>query len=83
MAIADVSPKGKTGRHEVFLNALAEMAKRRPLRALDVSNVLEVPLEEAERLIKGLMIKGGLRRQEHAGEVFYVSTLSENRHRVQ
>ena len=81
--IAEVSPKGKTGRHDTFLTALAEMAKRRPLRVLDAAHVLDVPLEEAERLIKGLMMKGGLRRQEHAGEVFYVSTLSENRHKVQ
>ena len=52
--------------------AILEMAKRRPLRAEDVANVCDIPLEEAESLIKGFVVKGILRQQEHEGEVYYM-----------
>jgi wyosine [tRNA(Phe)-imidazoG37] synthetase (radical SAM superfamily) len=51
---------------------ILEMAKRRPVRARDVANVCDIPLEEAGSLIKGLVVKGVLRQQEHEGEVYYM-----------
>jgi wyosine [tRNA(Phe)-imidazoG37] synthetase (radical SAM superfamily) len=51
---------------------ILEMAKRRPVRARDVANVCDIPLEEADSLIKGLVVKGVLRQQEHEGEVYYM-----------
>lgn len=52
--------------------AVLERAKRRPVRELDVARVLNIPPEEAGRMIKGLMIKGALRREEHRGEVYFI-----------
>jgi hypothetical protein len=30
-------------------------------------------LDEVEDLVKGLVIKGYIRKQEHSGEIYYVS----------
>ena len=53
---------------------LLEMAKRRPLRPKDMANSLGISLDEVESMVKGLLLKGYLRRQDHSGEVFYVSS---------
>jgi wyosine [tRNA(Phe)-imidazoG37] synthetase (radical SAM superfamily) len=66
-------PLGRKGSPSDMLaiNVL-EMARRRPLRAADLSSALNMSLEDVESLIKGLLIKGHLRRQEHSGEVYYL-----------
>ena len=53
--------------------AVTEMAGRRPVRAVDVGHSLGVSIEEAESLIKGMVVKGDLRSQVHRGETYYVS----------
>ena len=53
---------------------LLEMVKRRPLRAKDMANSMGLSLDEVESMVKGLLLKGYLRRQDHSGEVFYVSS---------
>jgi wyosine [tRNA(Phe)-imidazoG37] synthetase (radical SAM superfamily) len=51
---------------------MLEMARRRPLRIKDMSKSLGLPMEEVERMVKGLLIKGYLRQQDHSGEIFYM-----------
>lgn len=67
------APLKHTNEEDDTLNAtILEMAKRRPVRARDVANVCDIPLEEADSLMKGLGLKGTLRQQEHEGEVYYM-----------
>jgi len=48
-----------------------EMIKRRPVRDIDIANVLNMRLGEVEGLIKGLLLKGLIRKHKHSGDVFY------------
>ena len=41
------------------------------MRAIDLANILNLPLEEVEGLIKGLQIKGILSAAEHGEETYY------------
>ncbi|OQY50862.1 MAG: hypothetical protein B6240_00885 [Desulfobacteraceae bacterium 4572_87] len=52
---------------------LLEMVRRRPLRIKDMANSLGLSIDEVESMVKGLLIKGYLRRQDHSGEIFYMS----------
>lgn len=51
---------------------LLEMVRRRPLRPKDIANSMGLSIDEVESMVKGLLIKGYLRRQDHSGEVFYM-----------
>ena len=51
---------------------MLEMARRRPVRIKDMANSLGLSVEEVESMVKGLLIKGYLRRQDHSGEIFYM-----------
>jgi wyosine [tRNA(Phe)-imidazoG37] synthetase (radical SAM superfamily) len=70
--IAEAPLRKRWGQHDSMAESILEMAKRRPLRALDIATIFNMPLEEAEGVIKGLEIKGALRQQEHLGEVYYM-----------
>ena len=70
--IAEAPFKKREGQSEYLVTTVLEMAKRRPLRAVDVANALNIGLDETEGLIKGLLIKGAISRQEHSGEVYYL-----------
>jgi len=61
-----------------MVSTVLEMAKRRLVRNLDVARVLEIPQKEAERLMKGLMIKGFLRKEDHGGEVYFTGVVSNS-----
>lgn len=51
--------------------AILEMARRRPVTTVDISKALNRSLEDVESSVKGLVIKGHLRSQEHLGETYY------------
>lgn len=70
--IAQTSLKRTGGEEDTVNTTILEMAKRRPVRARDVANVCDISLEEAESLVKGLVVKGTLRQQEHEGEIYYI-----------
>jgi len=71
--IAGVPIKRKWRPYNSLANTVLDMARRRPLRAVDLANALNIPLEEVKNLIKGLRIKGFLHQQEHSGDVFYTA----------
>jgi wyosine [tRNA(Phe)-imidazoG37] synthetase (radical SAM superfamily) len=75
--IASVSSTKKAREYDPDLNTIVEMARRRPITASDISNVLDISREELERVLKGLLIKGAIRKQEHDREVYY--TARENK----
>ncbi len=54
--------------------ALLETVRRRPLREKDMADSLGLSLEEVEGMVKGLLLKGYLNRQEHSGEIFYTGS---------
>jgi wyosine [tRNA(Phe)-imidazoG37] synthetase (radical SAM superfamily) len=75
--IASVSSIKKAWEYDPDLNTIVEMARRRPITASDISNVLDISREELERVLKGLLIKGAIKKQEHDREVYY--TAQENK----
>jgi wyosine [tRNA(Phe)-imidazoG37] synthetase (radical SAM superfamily) len=69
--IADV-PTGRKGHAgERLANSLLDMLQRRPMTTADVSKALSLSAEQAENLIKGLLMKGHIRRQRHSGNNYY------------
>ena len=69
--IADISPEQKAQVFDSYEETILETAKRRPMRAIDLANILNLPLEEVEGLIKGLQIKGILSAMGHGEETYY------------
>ena len=70
--IAHSSPGRSVVEIDSRIDAIIEMARRRPVRVVDISNSLNIPLEETEGIVKGMVIKGRVRVKEHDGETFYV-----------
>ena len=71
--VADVSVKRGLGKEDSKTRSLLDMVRRRPLRPVDIANSMALPLDDAEALVKGLLIKGHLRKQEHSGNTYYLS----------
>jgi wyosine [tRNA(Phe)-imidazoG37] synthetase (radical SAM superfamily) len=71
--IAYMPSDKKSIEHDKGSESVIEMAKRRPVRLIDISVALSMTLEETGRLIKGMIIKGDIFEKEHDGEKFYVS----------
>ncbi|RJR35553.1 MAG: radical SAM protein [Desulfobacteraceae bacterium] len=69
--IAPVKPGVVERTEEPPENTVLEMARRRPLRAVDVAKVLNRSRDEMKDLLEGLVRQGMLRRGSHAGEIFY------------
>ena len=63
----------KAGEYDPHFKAIVEMAKRRPVTAADIAGVLNITPEESEAILKGLLLKGAIKKQEHEREVFYTA----------
>ena len=61
--------KGWESAAEDFL----EMVRRRPLTAADMARLSNMGLQDAQSVIKGLLMKGMIQKREHSGEIFYVA----------
>ena len=75
--IADLQWKQIDGFSGSAMARILEMVVRRPLRAVDVSNALQLPLDEIEGYIKGLVVKGAIRPKRQGEDVYYVAKMSE------
>ncbi len=64
---------GGTTEKSALPSRFLEMLERRPLKPDDIANVLALSPEEVEDLVKGLLIKGYIRKQEHFGDIYFVS----------
>lgn len=71
--VAFVPPRHRDQAYVSVSAAVVEMARRRPVRVLDVAHGLGLSVSEVEKLVKGLLVKGRLRSQAHLGETYYVS----------
>lgn len=70
--IADSSSEQKGAEYESLSSAVLEMAKRRPVSALDIARVLDIEIVEVEGILKGFLIKGRIKKREHHGENYYI-----------
>ncbi len=71
--IADSPTERKEQQYASQSEAIIEMARRRPIRAVDAAEVLNVPLQGVQELLETLVQAGRLRLQEHSGEGFYLA----------
>jgi len=71
--IADVPSGQRRQFFESYEDTILETARRRPMRAADLANVLNLPLEEVETLLEGLLGKGDLAAMGHGEETYYTA----------
>jgi wyosine [tRNA(Phe)-imidazoG37] synthetase (radical SAM superfamily) len=71
--VAFIPPRYRDQGYASLSAAVIEMARRRPVRTVDMAHVLGLSIDEVEKLAKGLSVKGHLRSQAHLGETYYVS----------
>jgi wyosine [tRNA(Phe)-imidazoG37] synthetase (radical SAM superfamily) len=76
--IAEVPVLGDQRKRDSVLKDLLEMVRRRPLTSVDIANSVNLSIEEVEDLVKGLLIKGYIRQQEHSGDIYYLSNQERN-----
>ena len=69
--IADIPPEQRSQVFESYEDTILETARRRPMRAVDLANVLNLPLEDVEGLLEGLIGKGDLSVTGHGEETYY------------
>jgi wyosine [tRNA(Phe)-imidazoG37] synthetase (radical SAM superfamily) len=69
--IAEIPVKPHQARFDSLEGPILEMTRRRPMRALDIANIVDRPLEEVEKVIRQLVKKGFLGEQGHGQEVYY------------
>lgn len=65
--------KKKHVGHDSARLSVIEMARRRPVRLIDIAEALNKTRDDAEQLIKGMVIKGDLSEKRHGGEVFFIA----------
>jgi wyosine [tRNA(Phe)-imidazoG37] synthetase (radical SAM superfamily) len=71
--VSEAPVKGKSRGEDSLVSGFLDIVKRRPLKPVDIANALGLSTEEVEALIKGLLIKGHIRKQEHGGDIYYLS----------
>ena len=76
--VVDQQRQSKRKGKKPQADAILEMARRRPVRMVDIENSLGLSKEDVEGLIKGLMIKGFLRLREQSGETYYLAVNVDN-----
>ena len=69
--IADIPPEQRPQVFESYEDTILETARRRPMRSVDLANVLNLPLEDVEGLLEGLLGKGDLSATGHGEETYY------------
>jgi wyosine [tRNA(Phe)-imidazoG37] synthetase (radical SAM superfamily) len=78
--VVDASAVKRGSIKDSLAGDLLDMMRRRPLRLIDIADSLGRPVDHVEDLIKGFLIKGDVCKQEHSGEIFYLSR-EENVHK--
>jgi wyosine [tRNA(Phe)-imidazoG37] synthetase (radical SAM superfamily) len=69
--IAPVKPAGTERSEDPPANAVLEMARRRPVRIIDVVRALNRSPADTKDVLDGLVRQGMLQRGVHGGETFY------------
>jgi wyosine [tRNA(Phe)-imidazoG37] synthetase (radical SAM superfamily) len=76
--VAENPATGRGRKENSRVSTLLNMIKRRPLRPSDIAVALRLSATEVDELVTGLLIKGYIRKQEHSGDIYYLS--NENIH---
>ena len=71
--IPTISSKKRTGKYDSWIKTIVEMSKRRPVTVADIVGVLNITPEESEGILKGLLLKGIIKKQEHGRNTFYIA----------
>lgn len=71
--VAEFHPAGGRSGKESPIGELREMLRRRPLRLSDIEAAMGLSGEEAEDMVKALLMKGSILRRIHAGDTYYLS----------
>jgi hypothetical protein len=71
--IADVHPHQRHNQYDSLQEVLLETIRRRPMRAVDLANVLNLPLAAVEDLLQGLFSKGKIQKKAHDGQDYYLT----------
>ena len=71
--IADVHPHQRRNQYGSLEEILLETLRRRPMRAIDLANVLNSRLEDVEGILKGLLLKGKIKKKEHEEQDYYLA----------
>jgi len=71
--IPTISSKKRTGKYDSWIETIVEMSKRRPVTVADIVGVLNITPEESEGILKGLLLKGIIKKQEHGRNTFYIA----------
>jgi wyosine [tRNA(Phe)-imidazoG37] synthetase (radical SAM superfamily) len=69
--IADARPKAGDHPYDSLAVLITEMARRRPVRIVDVADALGIPADEAESVLSGLQAEGTLFSREHEGDLYF------------
>lgn len=70
--IVDAPKQAESQPSDRWVDHCMDMVKRRPLRSVDIAHALNLPLNQVEDLIRGLVFKGYVREREHQGEIYYL-----------
>jgi len=71
--IAAVHPHQRPNQYESLEEILLETLRRRPMRAIDLANVLNSRLEDVEGFLKDLLLKGKITKKEHEEQDYYLT----------
>jgi wyosine [tRNA(Phe)-imidazoG37] synthetase (radical SAM superfamily) len=64
--------KKKSIGHDSARLSVIEMARRRPVRLIDIAEALNKTKQETEHLIKGMLVKGEISEKKYGEELFYL-----------
>ncbi len=74
---AEIIAGSPAGREKRGWDSAAEdfldMVRRRPLTAADMARLSNMSVEDAQSVIKGLLMKGMIKKREYSGKIFYVA----------
>ncbi|MFC1824916.1 radical SAM protein [Thermodesulfobacteriota bacterium] len=70
--VAEAPFKPHRGRYQSVEGPIMEMTRRRPMRAIDIAQSLDLSLGDVEGIISGLVVKGALQERQHSREIYYL-----------
>jgi wyosine [tRNA(Phe)-imidazoG37] synthetase (radical SAM superfamily) len=71
--IAAVHPHQRPNQYDSLQEVLLETLRRRPMRAIDLANILNSRLEDVEEILKGLLLKGKIKKKKHEEQDYYLA----------
>jgi wyosine [tRNA(Phe)-imidazoG37] synthetase (radical SAM superfamily) len=70
--IAEAPFKAHSSSHRAVEEPIMEMTQRRPMRAVDIAQSLDLTLGDVEEIISDLVARGFLHERHHSSEIYYL-----------